>query len=376
MSLTRQYSRVLRELDKPLLVVILCLLGMGFMLVFAASPAVSSDADPFFYVRRQVMFMTAGVVIMMTAAAFSLTGVRRMSGLALLGSLVLLVLLLAVGQPINGSTRWLHLPGFSLQPSEIFKPAFIVFTAWLFSEEDRGAPAPGRLLALGIYGVAAVLLRLQPDIGQTALITLIFAAMLWIGGLSWRWTIGLGAGMAAGAAAAVNFVPYIQTRVATFLSSGGGPRNQTDIALDAIGSGGLWGLGPGEGRIKHVLPEAHNDYIFAVAGEEFGALAMLLIIALYALLFLRAWTLAMRLNDPFARLATAGLALLFALQALVNIAVNLDLAPSTGMTLPFLSYGGSSMLALAFSAGLMLALTRHRPGAYQPMRQRLVSAPA
>jgi len=199
--------------------------------------------------------------------------------------------------------------------------------------------------------------------------------MLWIGGLSWRWTIGLGAGMAAGAAAAVNFVPYIQTRVATFLS-GGGQRNQTDIALDAIGSGGLWGVGPGEGRIKHVLPEAHNDYIFAVAGEEFGALAMLLIIALYALLFLRAWTLAMQLNDPFARLATAGLALLFALQALVNIAVNLDLAPSTGMTLPFLSYGGSSMLALAFSAGLMLALTRHRPGAYQPTRQRLVGAPA
>lgn len=375
MSLTRQYSRVLREIDKPLLGVILCLLGIGFMLVFAASPAVSSDADPFFYVRRQVMFMAAGVVIMMTAAAFSLTGVRRMSGLALLGSLVLLVLVLAVGQTINGSTRWLHLPGFSLQPSEVFKPAFIVFIAWLFAEEDRGAPAPGRLLALGIYGVAAVLLRLQPDIGQTALITLIFAAMLWIGGLSWRWTIGLGAGMAAGAAAAVNFVPYIQTRVATFLS-GGGQRNQTDIALDAIGSGGLWGLGPGEGRIKHVLPEAHNDYIFAVAGEELGMLAMLLIIALYALLFLRAWMLAMRLNDPFARLATAGLALLFALQALINIAVNLDLAPSTGMTLPFLSYGGSSMLALAFSAGLMLALTRHRPGAYQPMRQRLAGATA
>ncbi|WBQ09503.1 FtsW/RodA/SpoVE family cell cycle protein [Hyphomonadaceae bacterium ML37] len=375
MSLTRQYSRVLREIDKPLLGVILCLLGMGFMLAFAASPAVSSAADPFFYLRRQVMFMAAGVVIMMTAAAFSLTGVRRMSGLALLGSLVLLVLVLAVGQTINGSTRWLHLPGFSLQPSEVFKPAFIVFIAWLFTEEDRGAPAPGRLLALGIYGVAAVLLRLQPDIGQTALITLIFAAMLWIGGLSWRWTIGLGAGMAAGAAAAVNFVPYIQTRVATFLS-GGGQRNQTDIALDAIGSGGLWGVGPGEGRIKHVLPEAHNDYIFAVAGEEFGALAMLLIIALYALLFLRAWTLAMQLNDPFGRLATAGLALLFALQALVNIAVNLDLAPSTGMTLPFLSYGGSSMLALAFSAGLMLALTRHRPGAYQPTRQRLVGAPA
>lgn len=376
MSLTRHYSRVLRELDKPLLVILLFLLGMGLVLAFAASPAVSSADDPFFYVRRQVMFMAAGLVILMVSAAFSLTGVRRMSGLALLGSLILLVLVLAVGQTINGSTRWLHLPGFSLQPSEIFKPAFIVITAWLFSEEDRGAPAPGRLLAIMIYALAALLLTRQPDIGQTALITLVFAAMMWVGGLSWRWTIGLGAAIAAGAAAAVSLVPYIQRRVGEFLSGGGGARNQTDIALDAISQGGLWGVGPGEGRVKHVLPEAHNDYIFAVAGEEFGAIAMLLIIALYALLFLRAWTLAMGLNDPFARLATAGLALLFALQALVNIAVNLDLAPSTGMTLPFLSYGGSSMLALAFSAGLMLALTRHRPGAYQPRRQRLVGAAA
>jgi cell division protein FtsW len=375
MSLTRHYSRVLRELDKPLLVILLFLLGMGLVLAFAASPAVSSSADPFFYVRRQVMFMAAGLVILMVSAAFSLTGVRRMSGLALLGSLVLLVLVLAVGQTINGSTRWLHLPGFSLQPSEIFKPAFIVITAWLFTEEDRGAPAPGRLLAIIIYALTATLLTLQPDIGQTALITLVFAAMMWVSGLSWRWTIGLGAAIAAGAAAAINLVPYIQRRVTEFLS-GGGVRNQTDIALDAISQGGLWGVGPGEGRVKHVLPEAHNDYIFAVAGEEFGAIAMLLIISLYALLFLRAWMLAMRLNDPFARLATAGLALLFALQALVNIAVNLDLAPSTGMTLPFLSYGGSSMLALAFSAGLMLALTRHRPGAYQPRRQRLVGTPA
>lgn len=376
MSLTRRYSRVLRELDTPLLVIILFLLGVGLMLAFAASPAVSSADDPFFYLRRQVMFMAAGVVILMVTAAFSLTGVRRMSGLALVGALILLVVVLAVGQSINGSTRWLHLPGFSVQPSEIFKPAFIVITAWLFSEEDRGAPAPGRILALAIYALAALLLTQQPDIGQTALITFIFAGMLWISGLSWRWTFGLAAGIAAGAAAAFHFVPYIRTRVAEFLSGSGGARNQTDIALDAIGSGGLWGVGPGEGRIKHVLPEAHNDYIFAVAGEEFGTFAMLLIIALYALLFLRAWTLAMGLNDPFARLATAGLALLFALQALVNIAVNLDLAPSTGMTLPFLSYGGSSMLALAFSAGLMLALTRHRPGAYQPVRQRLAGAAA
>ncbi|KAA5805291.1 cell division protein FtsW [Alkalicaulis satelles] len=376
MSPARRYSRVLRELDKPLLGMIIFLLGMGLVLSFAASPAVSSAADPFFYVRRQAMFMAAGLIILMISASFSLTGVRRMSGLMLLGSLVLMAAVLVFGANVNGSTRWLHLGGFSLQPSEFFKPAFIIITAWLFTEEDRGAPAPGRLMALVIYALAVLLLTRQPDLGQTALITLIFAALLWIAGLSWRWTAGLGAAIAAGGAAAMHLVPYIQRRVQDFLSGGSGARSQTDIALEAIGHGGLWGAGPGEGRIKHILPEAHNDYIFAVAGEEFGALAMLMIIALYALLFARAWMLALRLNDPFARLATAGLALLFALQALVNIAVNLDLAPSTGMTLPFLSYGGSSMLALAFSAGLLLALTRHRPGAYQPRRLRAAGAGA
>ncbi|MFP4520398.1 MAG: FtsW/RodA/SpoVE family cell cycle protein [Oceanicaulis sp.] len=317
--------------------------------------------------RAPAAFSVLSVIVIFAAAALSPTGVRRMAGLALVGSVVLLVAVIALGHEVNGATRWIRLGGLSLQPSEVFKPAFVVFIAWLFAEEDRGAPVPGRLVALGLYLLAAALLMLQPDFGQTVLVSLVFGAMLWASGLSWRHTALLGGIGAAGAGAAIAIFPHIRHRLIDFVTpANDAARTQVDIAMDAIARGGLLGAGPGEGEIKHILPEANTDFVFAVAAEEFGLVASLAIIGLYALLFARAWMLAMRLTDPFHQLATAGLSLLFGLQALVNIAVNLDIAPPTGMTLPFISYGGSSMVALAFSAGLLLALTRRRPGAYAP----------
>lgn len=371
---TRQPS-LWSGLDQPILAIVIFLMVMGVVLAFAASPAVSSADDPWFYLKRQLLFGGVGIAVLSTAAALSITGVRRMAGLALLGALILLVLTPFIGVDVNGATRWIRIAGFSVQPSEILKPAFVVFTAWLFAEEDRGAPVPGRLAALALYAACVVLLMIQPDFGQTVLITLVFGALLWAGGLAWKHTVMLAGAAAAGAAGAYAALPHIRARIADFLSpvSDAAARTQTDIAMDAIARGGLWGAGPGEGQVKHVLPEAHTDFVFSVAAEEFGLFASLAIIGLYALLFLRAWMLAMRLTDPFAQLATAGLALLFGLQALVNIAVNLDLAPPTGMTLPFISYGGSSMVALCFAAGLMLALTRKRPGAYRAIER---SAPA
>jgi len=224
---------------------------------------------------------------------------------------------------------------------------------------------PGRLVAFGFYGVSVVLLMLQPDFGQTVLISLVFGALLWAGGLSWLHSMVLGALALVGGGGAYVALPHVRDRILDFIGPGG-ERTQTETALDAMARGGVWGAGPGEGQVKHLLPEAHTDFVFSVAAEEYGLIASLAIIGLYALLFARAWMLGLRLNDPFAQLATSGLALLFALQALVNIGVNLDIAPPTGMTLPFISYGGSSMLALCFSAGLLLALTRRRPGAYAP----------
>lgn len=360
-------------LDRPILVIVIFLMIIGIVLAFAASPAVSSADDPWYYLRKQMVFAVGGLAVLAISGALSVVGVRRMSGLALLFSFVMLGVVLVLGTDVNGANRWVRVAGFSLQPSEILKPAFVVFVAWLFAEEDRGAPVPGRLVAFALYAVAAVLLMLQPDFGQTVLITLVFGALLWAGGLAWRHTAMLAGLAVAGAVAAYALFPHIRSRITDFFS---GPsdqllRTQTDIAIDAISRGGLLGAGPGEGAIKHVLPEAHTDFIFSVAAEEFGLFASLAIIGLYALLFLRAWMLALRLSDPFAQLATSGLALLFGLQALVNIAVNLDIAPPTGMTLPFISYGGSSMASLCFSAGLMLALTRKRPGAYARPAQAL-----
>lgn len=366
---TRRKAGLWSGLDRPILVIVIFLMAIGVVLAFAASPAAVERAswieDPFYYLYRQLVFSGAGLLILGFAAALSVTGVRRFAGLALLVSLIALVLVLLIGADVKGATRWIRIGPFSLQPSEFLKPAFVVIAAWLFTEEDRGAPVMGRLVAFGLYGIAAALLMLQPDFGQTVLITLVFGALLWAGGLSWLHSIGLGVLALGAGGGAYLALPHVRARIVEFLGPGG-ERTQTETALEAMSRGGVWGAGPGEGQVKHLLPEAHTDFVFSVAAEEFGLIASLAIIGLYALLFARAWMLALRLTDPFAQLATSGLALLFALQALVNIGVNLDIAPPTGMTLPFISYGGSSMLALAFSAGLLLALTRRRPGAYAP----------
>jgi len=375
---TRRKAGLWSGLDRPILVIVIFLMTIGIVLAFAASPAAVERSswvdDPFYYLYRQLFFVGAGLAILAFTSALSVTGVRRFAGLALLASLIALVLVLVMGADVKGATRWIRLGSFSLQPSEFLKPAFVVIAAWLFSEEDRGAPVPGRLVAFGFYGVSVVLLMLQPDFGQTVLISLVFGALLWAGGLSWLHTAVLGALALVGGGGAYIALPHVRDRILDFLGPGGG-RTQTETALDAMSRGGVWGAGPGEGQVKHLLPEAHTDFVFSVAAEEYGLIASLAIIGLYALLFARAWMLGLRLTDPFAQLATSGLALLFALQALVNIGVNLDIAPPTGMTLPFISYGGSSMLALCFSAGLLLALTRRRPGAYAPhARQGELSA--
>lgn len=354
-------------LDNTILAIFMALIILGVALSFAASPAVSGAVDQWYYLKKQAVFAALSVLVIFATAALSPTGVRRMAGLALAGSLLLLIAVVVVGHEVNGATRWIRVGGVSIQPSEIFKPAFVVFVAWLFAEEDRSAPVPGRLAALLLYLAAAVLLMLQPDFGQTVLISAVFGALLWASGLSWRHTAALAGLGAAGAGAAIALFPHIRHRLVDFVTpANDAARTQVDIAMDAIARGGVWGAGPGEGEIKHILPEANTDFVFSVAAEEYGLMASLAIIGLYALLFARAWMLAMRLSDPFRQFATAGLALMFAVQALVNIAVNLDIAPPTGMTLPFISYGGSSMVALAFSAGLLLALTRRRPGAYAP----------
>ena len=360
-SLTRPW----RGVDQTLLFTFFALIAIGMMLSFAASPAAASRHgldDPFYYLYRHVFFSVLSAIAVTLLATFSVRDARRLALLGLVGSLMVMIAIPFIGHEVNGASRWIRLGGFSLQPSEFLKPSFIVVAAWLFAEESRGEPVPGRLIALGLFLFSVALLILQPDFGQTVLLAVIFGALLFAAGLSMIWTVLLGGVGLAGVASAYIFLPHVAARVEGFINPPEGA--QTEFAIEAISRGGLFGVGPGEGEVKRSLPEAHTDFVFSVAAEEFGLIASLAIIGLYGVLFAKAWMNAMRLNDHFVQLATAGLALLFGLQALINIGVNLNVIPPKGMTLPFVSYGGSSMLALAYGAGLLLALTRRRPGAY------------
>lgn len=365
---------VWRGLDTPLVATILLLLAIGFALSLAASPAAAEKRhlDTFHYVIRHGVFATAAVAVLMVASALNERGVRRFAALALTASFAGLIVLAVFGERVMGAARWIDFGPFSLQPSEFLKPAFVVIAAWLLAEGQRGAPVDARAVVLGLYGAAALLLFAQPDIGQTALLTMLCGALLFASGLTLRWILVLGGAASALAAAAYFQLGHVRARIDAFLAgdAASSAPTQADMALNAIARGGLTGAGPGGGSVKEILPEPHTDFVFSVAVEEYGLAAALIVIGLYAFLFLRAWMLSLRLSDPFAQLATAGLALLFALQAMINIAVNLSLVPPKGMTLPFLSYGGSSMLALAFAAGLLLALTKRRPGAYRLERGR------
>jgi cell division protein FtsW len=267
---------------------------------------------------------------------------------------------LLVGAEINGARRWLHLAGYSFQPSELAKPAFVVISAWLLAKWQR---RPGLLalpLALGLYLTLVGLLALQPDVGQAMLVSVVWCTLFFLAGGRLTWFVGLIGMVAAGFWTAYASIGYVRFRVDRFLSPGLGESYQAARARQSFVEGGLFGRGPGEGTIKAVLPDAHNDFIFAVIAEEYGALACLVVLGLFALVVARVFARQMREGDDFLRLAAMGLALLFGLQAIINMAVNTGLLPTKGMTLPLISIGGSSTLAVGVGLGMLLALTRRR----------------
>jgi cell division protein FtsW len=291
--------------------------------------------------------------------------VRRAALIVFVLSLGLTILTLLFGVEVKGSRRWI----FGIQPSEFLKPAFIVLAAWAFSEGASGrAKLAGVGLALLLLPLTIGPLIAQPDFGQTMLISLVWAALFFMAGLHWFWVAGVGGVGAVGAALAFRFSPHVHDRVLRFIdpeaASGGiADTFQVDTALQSILSGGWLGRGPGEGVYKRILPDAHTDFVFAVTGEEFGMIACLALIAFFGFIVLRGLLLASRNEDPFCRFAAAGLVIMFGVQSWINMAVNLRAIPAKGMTLPFISYGGSSILALALGMGFLIALTRKRPRA-------------
>lgn len=338
------------------------LMAVGMILVVAASPAVAEriGADSFHFVWRQAMFLGPAIAVLLAASLLSPIGVQRVGLTALVVAVALMIAVLAVGPGVNGAHRWLDIGEITLQPSELAKPAFAIATAWLLSQQQRLADRRVAILAVTSLAAMLALLAMQPDFGMAAVVASVWFGQVFLAGLPLLW---VGTAVVAGVAAlgaAYAMVPHVAIRIDRFLSPESGENFQVQTALNAFQAGGPFGRGPGEGVVKSVLPDAHTDFIFAVVGEEFGMVACVLIAATFAFIVLRGLLRLLHEPDYFVLLAGAGLLVQFGLQAAVNMSVSLRLLPAKGMTLPFLSYGGSSLLALALGMGLLLALTRRR----------------
>ncbi|MEM6669822.1 MAG: putative peptidoglycan glycosyltransferase FtsW [Pseudomonadota bacterium] len=369
-----QWSQWARSVDHVSILICVALFCIGVVLAFAASPALaeSNQTSPFYYAWRHLIFGAPAFVLLFTISFFSPSAVRRLAVFATFAGLVALALLPLYGTDFDqGGTRWYALPGLgSLQPSEFLKPALIVTCAWLLSASsgvDRGSNArdqglgpAGAGASLALLATAAALLVIQPDYGQTALILVVWAAMYFVSGASLVTLAALALCAFVGAIIAFQVEPHIAYRVTAFWEEGGAPPQQLLDARQAMINGGWFGVGPGDGVNKLTLAEANSDFIFAVAIEEYGFALGVLLVVLFSFITLNALWRLRRVEAAFPRLAGIGLALLFGLQAFVNMAVTVQLLPAKGMTLPFISYGGSSLIGIGLTMGMLLALTRRR----------------
>jgi len=365
--------------DKLLLVAFLLLLAGGVVLSLSASPPVAKrlNIDNFHFVKRHIMFLAPALIVLIGTSFLNLRQVRRISAIVLIGAIVALILVPFIGFSAKGATRWLAIGSFSMQPSEFLKPVFVIITAWLFSENSKQPGIPCNLFAIVLFGFCAGLLIMQPDLGQTALLAAVWAVMFFLAGLPWVWIAVLGSGGVGAFFMAYFSFSHFAGRIDRFWT-GTGDTFQVDRGLAAINNGGWFGTGPGEGRIKNGLPDSHTDFIFSVAVEEFGILLSMALVSIFILIVLRGLWHGLNERNRFVQLAVSGLVLQFGFQAMINIGVNLRLLPAKGMTLPFISSGGSSLVAVALGMGLVLALTRKRVDYYrrEPLSVRPMAVPA
>lgn len=351
--------------DRLMLSALAALMLGGIVLSLAASPPVATriGLDAFHFANRHVLYLVPAVAVLIATSFLDPRQIRRVALIVFAIGLALTAATLVFGAEVKGARRWLVVLGVNVQPSEFVKPAFIILGAWLFAESTRAPDMPANTLALALLLLVIAVLVLQPDFGQTMLIALVWGALFFMAGMRMIWVIGLGGVAALGLTSAYFLVPHVARRIKRFIDPSSGDTFQVDTAVESFLRGGWFGRGPGEGTVKRVLPDSHADFVFAVAAEEFGIVLCLVLVALFAFIVIRALAHAMRDDDPFIRFATAGLALLFGMQSAINMGVNLHLIPAKGMTLPFISYGGSSMISLAYAMGMLLALTRERPRA-------------
>lgn len=355
--------------DHVLIVAVAILMLSGLVLSLAASPAVAIKKGhaTFFFFERHLVFTATGFVVMIALSFLTPSMVRRFAAVVLLGSLAALVWVLLDSEVINGARRWLSVGGFSLQPSEFAKPTFIVVLAWLFGEARRVPEMPALPIAIVLGGLLGGLLVMQPDVGQTALMVLMWGVMYLLAGLPLLGAAILGGLGVVGVIGAYFTFPHVQGRIDRFIYASHEANSQVARAMESFSQGGFFGRGPGEGTIKTNFPDAHTDFIFSVVAEEYGAVACLGLAGLFGFIVIKALVSAVREPRLANRLAIQGLAIMFGTQALVNMGVNVGLLPATGMTLPFISVGGSSILAISVALGMLLALTRRRadPASYE-----------
>jgi cell division protein FtsW len=350
--------------DRPTLLALFILISIGAVLVTAASPAVAVriGVNPFHFIHRQHLFLVLSLFVLFAVSMQSPQNVRRLAVVGFLLSIALMLLLPFMGAETKGARRWLTLAGVSVQPSEFLKPCMAVVMAWIFHLRNQYVGFPGWRIAIGTYVVVVALLLVQPDLGMTIVVSAMWALQFFLAGLPFIWVVMLPLVGAGGLFGAYHMFGHVKKRIDSYLDPASGDNYQVTQSLKAFGNGGWFGQGPGEGKVKLSLPDSHTDFVFAVAGEEFGLIFCLIIVFLFAFIVIRGMTKVWKDNDFFTTIAVFGLLAQFGLQAIINMGVAVNLLPAKGMTLPFLSYGGSSLIAIALGMGMMLALTRRRYG--------------
>ncbi|HLY47285.1 MAG TPA: putative lipid II flippase FtsW [Stellaceae bacterium] len=360
----RPVARWWWTVDRWSLGALILLIGFGSVMSMAASPAVAVRLGyaPLHFVDRQLMAVPLALLVMFGVSLLQPKTVRRVAFIGFAVALALLALTFLIGVEVKGARRWIDFPGGALQPSEFVKPTFAVVAAWLFAEQKERPRFPGNAISIGLFVLLVAMLLKQPDFGMAVVVGAVWFAQFFLAGLRLYW---VGSGALAGLGGLVGaylWLPHVTSRINRFLDPVAGENYQINRSLEAFANGGMWGRGPGEGTVKDVLPDAHADFVFAVAGEEFGLIVCVLIVGVFAFIVLRGFSRLLQEGNLFVLLSATGLLIQFGLQAVINMASTLHLIPTKGMTLPFVSYGGSSMLALALGMGMLLALTRRRLG--------------
>ncbi len=355
-------SRWWWTVDRGLLGMLAAIIIFGVVLVAAASPSVALriGLDQYHFVIRHLIVLAPSIAIMLVISLLDLKHIWRLASVMLFFCFFALIYVLIFGMEIKGAQRWIHLPGFSLQPSEFAKPAFIVVAAWLIAKQKDKPEFKGSKIAAGIFGVLLSLLVLQPDMGMSFVIMVSFVTLIFLAGLPFR-IITLLIAFACGAAVTAYYsLSHVRSRVDRFLNPESGDTYQIDQSLEAFRNGGLMGTGAGQGTVKLNIPDAHADFIFSVAGEELGLFFVIIIVGLYGYILIRGFNRIIDSENMFVILAVGGLLTMFGLQALIHMGSSLHLLPTKGMTLPFISYGGSSLLSMSVAMGMVLALTRRQ----------------